>query len=301
MPDWPLVAVRWGLYLVLGALFGLSAFAIYGLSRAARDTPLPLRLPVIALAVLGIALSVAAILLMVAAMSGVGVMAVDRATLTMILTQTSIGWAWIARVIALFGILLLALPARNWTRFHSWCSTVLAAIAVASLAWTGHGAAGEGALGFAQLIGDIVHLLAASAWVGALVAFLMLMSTARDPEALAVADAALTGFACAGTIIVGLLIGTGLLNLYILVGPERMPALGASDYGRLLLAKLALFGLMLVLAAGHRWRLAPALGSDANHVVLSRLRTSLWLEFPAALAILAAVAWLGTLAPPASL
>ncbi len=301
MLDWPLVAVRWGLYLVLGALFGLPDFAIYGLPQTASATVLPLRLPVIALSVLGIALSVAAILLMTAAMSGVGVMAVDQATLTMILTQTSIGWAWIARVIALFAILMLALPARRWTYVYSWCSTLLAAVAVASLAWTGHGAAGEGNLGNAQLIGDIIHLLAASAWVGALVAFLILMSTARDSEALALAHVALTGFARAGTIIVGLLIATGLLNLYILVGPDRLLALGASDYGRVLLAKLALFGLMLLLAAGHRWRLAPALGNDPAHAAIARLRTSLWLEFLAAVAILAAVAWLGTLPPPASL
>ncbi|MPS71439.1 MAG: copper homeostasis membrane protein CopD [Novosphingobium sp.] len=301
MPDWSLVAVRWGLYLALGALFGLPAFSIYGLPRVARATALTLRLPVIALSGIGVALSAAAILLMTAAMSGVGVMAIDRATLTMILTQTSIGWAWIARVVGLFGILLLAFPAGRWTRIHSWCSTVLAAIAVASLAWTGHGAAGEGALGTVQLVGDIIHLLAASAWVGALVAFLMLMSAAREPEALAVAHAALTGFSRAGTIIVGLLIGTGLLNLYILVGPDRLLALGASDYGRLLLAKLALFGLMLVLAAGHRWRLAPALGNDPGPAAIARLRTSLWLEYSAALAILAAVAWLGTLAPPSAL
>ncbi|ATP21800.1 MULTISPECIES: copper homeostasis membrane protein CopD [Sphingomonadaceae] len=301
MPDWPLVAVRWGLYLVLGALFGLLAFSIYGLPQAARGTALPLRLPVIALSVLGIALSAVAILLLVAAMSGVGVMAVDRATLTMILTQTSIGWAWTVRIFALLGILLLAVPTRCWTPLNSWCSTVLAAVAIASLAWTGHGAAGEGAFGTAQLVGDVVHLLAASAWVGALIAFLMLMSTARDPETLAVTHGALTGFARAGTIIVGLLIASGLLNLYILVGPERMLALGTSDYGRLLLAKLGLFAVMLLLAAGHRWRLAPALGSDPGHPAVVRLRTSLWLEFLAALAILAAVAWLGTLAPPASL
>ncbi|MBT0671749.1 MULTISPECIES: copper homeostasis membrane protein CopD [Novosphingobium] len=301
MPDWLLVAVRWGLYLALGGLFGLPAFSIYGSPRVARATALTPRLPVIALSGIGIALSAAAILLMTAAMSGVGIMAIDRETLTMILTQTSIGWAWIARIVGLFAILLLALPARRWTHFHNWCSTVLAAIAVASLAWTGHGAAGDGALGTAQLVGDIIHLLAASAWTGALVAFLMLMSTARDSEALAVAHAALTGFARAGTIIVGLLIATGLLNLYILVGPDRLLALGASDYGRLLLAKLALFGLMLVLAAGHRWRLAPALSDDPGHSAIARLRMSLWLEFSAALAILAAVAYLGTLAPPASL
>lgn len=300
MPDWPLVAVRWGLYLDLGALFGLPAFAIYGLPRQARATALPLRGSMIALSALGILLSAAAILLMAAAMSDVGVMALDRATLTVVLTQTSIGWAWIARVAALFFILLLTLTGKRLTHLQHGPPTLLAAIAVASLAWTGHGAAGEGALGTAQLVGDIAHLLAASAWVGALIAFLMLMMGARGPEQPALVHAALTGFAWAGTLIVGLLIATGLLNVYVLVGPDRLLALGASDYGRLLLAKLVLFGLMLVLAAGHRWRLAPALYSDPSHANATRLRLSLWLEFFSALAILATVAWLGMLAPPIS-
>jgi putative copper resistance protein D len=76
----------------------------------------------------------------------------------------------------------------------------------------------------------------------------------------------------------------------------------------LLLAKLALFGLMLALAAANRWRLTPALaaavaGGDAEDIdtdpdaALAAMRRSLIIEALAALAILALVAWFGTLEP----
>lgn len=301
MSDWPLVAVRWGLYLDLGALFGLPAFARYGLPAAARMTAFSLRWPIVALSLSGLGLSAAGFLLMAAAMLGVGVTQVDRATLIMLLTDTGIGWAWTARVLALLAVLALALARRHWTMRYCRALVLPGGIAVASLAWTGHGAAGEGVRGTAQLLGDILHLLAASAWLGALIAFLLLVGRARDAESLYIARDALAGFARAGTAIVAVLILTGLLNGYILVGPERLGMLVTTDYGRLLLAKLGLFAAMLVLAAVNRWQLAPALQGDATPTTMARLQLSLGLEFSAILAVLAVVSWLGTLAPPASL
>ena len=74
-----------------------------------------------------------------------------------------------------------------------------------------------------------------------------------------------------------------------------------TTYGRLLLAKLALFGAMLGLAAINRWRLTPALaaaGSDAGAWPAERrIRLSIMLETTAAILILVLVAWLGTLDP----
>jgi putative copper resistance protein D len=72
-------------------------------------------------------------------------------------------------------------------------------------------------------------------------------------------------------------------------------------YGRLLLAKIALFIAMLCLAAGNRFRLSPALDRSHQHgdprTALAMLRVSLAAEAGCALTILAVAAWLGTLAP----
>src|SRR3546814_18992805 len=93
----------------------------------------------------------------------------------------------------------------------------------------------------------------------------------------------------------------------MIVGAENLGRSLSSPYGQLLLAKLALFALMLALAAANRWRLTPALaaaaGDDAESVdsdpdaALAAMRRSLIIEASAALAILVLVAWFGAREP----
>ena len=115
---------------------------------------------------------------------------------------------------------------------------------------------------------------------------------------------ALHGFGTVGTIVVAALIVTGLINAWLLVGPDHVGALGTTLYGRLLLAKLALFAAMLGLAALNRFRLTPRFKASiaaADHSsAMGALRGSLAIETACIVAILALVAWLGTLEPPAS-
>jgi len=108
-----------------------------------------------------------------------------------------------------------------------------------------------------------------------------------------------------GTIVVALLIVTGLVNSWILVGPHGVGQLSGNQYIRLLAIKLALFAAMLGLAAINRFRLTPALRRDLQAGsmpvgALRALRRSIALEFGLATSVLAIVAWLGTLMPPAS-
>ena len=106
--------------------------------------------------------------------------------------------------------------------------------------------------------------------------------------------------------IVAAIMASGAVNASLLVGPDRILALGASRYGVLLLVKLGLFALMLALAATNRFRLTPALvaaapggGPDAERA-LRVLRRSIAAETAAAIAIFALVAALGTLEPPSA-
>lgn len=74
----------------------------------------------------------------------------------------------------------------------------------------------------------------------------------------------------------------------------------------MLIAKLGLFVLMLGLAAANRFRLTPALGSvldggENPRRVLAWLRRSVVAEMAIGILVLGMVAWMGTLAPPASL
>lgn len=306
MTDWLLVAVRFGLYAALMALFGLAAFALYTLRGDERRTALALRPWLGASAALALLLSAALLIVMAAGMAGVDPAGVDRETIKMLATAPGVGTAFLARMAAL----LVALVAAWWARSAAGLGVIGAAGAVAlcSLAWNGHGAMDEGAAGWAHLLADMVHLLAAGAWAGALVALILLVArpAARaTPEYLVLAHRALHGFSSTGTLVMGLLVATGLVSGWLLVGPGNLAALPGSLYGRLLLAKLALFGVMLGLASANRFRLTPAFAAalyagDAR-AALKALRRSLSVEAACVALILALVAWLGTLEPPASM
>src|SRR3546814_16853412 len=106
---------------------------------------------------------------------------------------------------------------------------------------------------------------------------------------------ALAGFAGAGTLLVALIVLSGLVNGLILVGFDNVGELGTSLYGQLLVIKLVLFGGMLVLAASTRFRLTPALeavhAADQTRNATARLRPRLWLEAGAGDAFLPLGAW----------
>ena len=127
----------------------------------------------------------------------------------------------------------------------------------------------------------------------------------EDMDRVMLAEEALRGFSFVGTIIVALLILTGTVNGWFLVGPGNIASLGQSTYGLLLIAKLLLFAGMLGLAALNRYRLTPALAQAIEEEDAPRaqalLRASLVVEGGLAIVILGLVAWLGTLSPPMSM
>ena len=65
--------------------------------------------------------------------------------------------------------------AGTWEGNAFLSDAIAAAVALASLAWSGHGAASEGFRGTVHLVADIVHLLAAGVWVGPLFALGLLL------------------------------------------------------------------------------------------------------------------------------
>jgi len=304
--DWPIVATRLALYADLGLLFGVPLFALYALRGDERGQLLPLRPVIATLAAAGAVLSVLGFALMAASMTGTGLADLDRGTMTMLLSETAGGWALVAREAALILALAICVAVPRQPVAFLVLASAMGAVAIGTLAWSGHAAASEGAAAVTHLASDILHLLAASAWLGALAVLVGLMMMRAEPtaERMRITHRALAGFATVGSILVALVIVTGAVNGLFLVGFDAVWSLGLTLYGQLLLAKLALFAAMLALAASHRFRLTPALGAaleqgDAASAA-SALRRSLIVETVFALAILALVAWLGTLAPPIS-
>ena len=291
-------------YVAAALLFGLPAFLIYS-AGAIRPLPMAWPRPALFWAVLALVLAApAALVAQTAMMAGSLSEAIKPASLGMMVTGMGLGMALAVRsATALLAVAVIAMVKpgpRLW-----WICASVGLVVSASFAWTGHGAATEGSGHEIHLASDILHALSASLWVGALAAFAALvMWRPKEPSAQDLALArALAGFAGVGTFAVAVLLLTGLVNSAFLVGWSGLWTLTDTAYGRWLILKIVLFGLMLSLAAVNRFRLTPALeaASADSGRVLGHLRRSLVVEFALSLAVLTIVSVMGTLAPPASL
>lgn len=279
--DGVLIAARFALYADLAALAGLPLFW-WSMGGSAR------RGVIGALAVGGLALSALWLLASAAGMAGTPFLSPDWSIVGILLKETPAGMVLAVRAAALLSILpLLLRQGAGW----NVAIALPAAIAAATLAWSGHAAASEGLAGSAHRIADALHVLAAAGWFGALLALLHAVLSGRETGRTA---RMLERFSLFGTIFVATLIATGAFNAAMIVGVAQLPVLLHSLYGWLLLAKLALFGVMLLLAAANRWWLTPKLERNGG---LPHLRLSLLAETSLAILILGLVAALGTLDP----
>lgn len=299
------IVVRFALYLDLLLLCGLALFLLHGFRAEWKqgDETLAFGGVLVAAAGIGLPLSVLGMVVLAQSMSGADdAMQLKQHIVAMVVQGTAAGLACAVRIAALGMALLCALFMKRWRTACLYGVAGFASIAVATLAWGGHGAMDEGLRGYVHISADIVHLIAAAGWTGALAAFVMLLRPSRSaaPHQVRLLSRGLTGFAGLGTVIVLALVVTGVMNYWLIVGPT-VDGLLSNPYGQLLSAKLALFCMMLVLAAAHRLHLAPRLESSlatANHAAaIVALRRSLAIEGAAAAAILVLVAWLGTLSP----
>ena len=288
MTEGALIAARFALVIDLALLMGLPLFWwVMGM---------PGRRSIIALlACLGMALSALWLLASAAAMTGTPVTSPDWPTARILLTMTPIGAVLAVRGAAL----LLALMAAALRQGNRW-ALAPAAIAAATLAWTGHAGATEDLAGSLHRAADVAHIWAAAGWIGALAVLLHAVLTLRatSTEIPRIARM-LARFSLMGTLIVATLVVSGAINGVMIVGVASLPALASSTYGWLLGAKLAIFMLMLALAAANRWWLTPTLESSTPQRAVAHLRLSLFIETSAAVAIIGLVAWLGTLDPTA--
>lgn len=304
-----MIAVRFGLYLSLMLMVGLSAFPLYALRDGERlqEPASSIWPPIIACLCVAMILSLVGLVLLIAAMTGAPIAKLDWETSRLVLLDTDTGTAWIVRM----GALLLALASslvRKWTgRSRLLFVLCLGAVALSTLVWTGHAGATEGSAGTVHRASDVIHMLSASVWVGGIGAFLLILRMPPDGlrlDSLEVAHRALEGFSRVGTICVAAIAATGMINGQILLGFANLGRLPYSTYGQLLILKLLLMGVMLALAANNRWRLTPRLGAAMVDGDFGKgtaaLRYSLWLEALAGATILGLVAWFGMLDPTAA-
>lgn len=305
MDDSIYISLRFALYIDLMLLFGLALFGLYSLKGKERADGAVLNFGSLLLgtALIGILLSMVAMLHMAKTMSGVSsVMELHHHILQMMLMDTDVGLTWMVRIASLTVAVIAAPLNRRAPTLSLWLITLCGAIALATLAWAGHGAMDEGSRRYLHFTSDIVHLLGAGSWLGALAAFALLLRSnnlAGDLQIRLLART-LTGFESAGALIVATLVTTGIVNYLLVVGPV-FESLTTSTYGALLFLKVFLFAGMLVFAAVNRFHLSPLLERSiqvgTHTVAINALRRSMILEFSIAVIIMGLVAWLGTLSP----
>jgi putative copper resistance protein D len=213
--------------------------------------------------------------------------ATDVSMVSEMVFETSIGHAWLAAMIGT-GLLLAAWSLRN--RLHQAGIAIASGLLLATLAITGHAAMDSGGLGVAHAINQVVHLLAGGAWLGGLVAFVVILPRLDDPEA----RLALMRYSTLGHAAVALVIATGVINTLLIVG--AMPFDWVFAYQRLLVLKILLVALMAGLAIANRYVFVPRLTHDRPHALKALARCTL-AEIAIGAIVLALVAWFGTLEP----
>ncbi|MBV8119967.1 MAG: copper homeostasis membrane protein CopD, partial [Alphaproteobacteria bacterium] len=288
------------------SLAGVFVFVCFVATREVSPR-LGRRLSLLAWTSLALAvLSGTAWLLFVAAqMSGqpISVM-VSQGVVGIVLQRTRFGQVWTARTALAFISAALLVLARGWrSRLRCWSGLAVAAGLLASLAWAGHGAATPGRPGDLHLTADIVHLLAAGAWVGALVPLALFLAEFRRNRQPLVPNAqrAVKRFSILAAISVTVLFVAGLVNTWFLAG--SVPALIGTEYGRLVLAKLAIFVTMVTFGAVNLLRMSPRLapitsaGRAIAAAAVDHLRRNALIEAGLGVVVLCIVAVLGTLAP----
>lgn len=301
-----LIAGRVLQYAGASVTFGTPLFFLYGTPGSMKPDRWPWQRNLLLVAAVCALVGACLWLLAEAAsMRGDSADAISPGALWMVASETRFGVACSVRI----ALLLLAVGACLVVDRPKWLWRLQAGLGGAitmSFAWTGHGATAIAKSAGIHLAADLLHLLAAGIWVGALVPLAVLgfrasqSKTGKSGQELLVA---LKEFSRLGVWVVAVLVFTGIVNSIFLVDLVHWQQTLNSLYGRVLLVKLALFGGMLGFAALHRYKTTPRLesamqGSTLPAAPVTAAWPSLLTEALLAALVLGAVSVLGTLAPP---
>jgi copper resistance protein D len=305
MIDLGLIVARLLHYAAVTTLAGVSVFPLYAYAATEPKQLFRRRQAVLLSAAIGALLSgLLWFVFSVANMSGTLADVADQEVLWTVLNETTFGSVWMARM--LLAVLIVGVTAVRpfWMGIagRDLVTVFLAAVLLASLAGTGHAQIEEGWPNAAHVASDVAHLLAAGAWLGGLVplGFILLDYLIGRGGPIVEMDRILLRFSGMGYVAVATLILSGLVNSWFLVG--SVSSLLTTQYGQMLLGKLALFSAMLALAAANRFWLVPRVietRADAGELAvwLGRLRYHVLGEQFLGLMVLLAVSILGTMRP----
>ena len=228
--------------------------------------------------------------------------ALQSDVLRVVLSETRFGRLWEIRSLIWLAT-LTAVLLRGFLHLRgamTWIAAFLAGALAASLAWAGHGQDGNRPQW--HLAADALHILIGGIWPVGLLPFTILFLKLRcsaDQQKWTSIGRLTRRFSAASLISVALLAGTGLVNsFYMLDAPSDLVS---SDYGKVLLAKIIVFLVMVGFGAMNLLRWKPRLSAEFNDrtpTAVARLQMNVALEAILSLAVLVLAGFLGTLSPP---
>jgi len=205
-----------------------------------------------------------------------------------VMLRTQFGHFVLARLLLLVAAGMLVL--RNG-RAGAVVTALLIGSALMLQPFMGHAGAMGGLQGCELAASEVLHLLAAGAWLGGLAPLLIVLCRV-SPEG---ARAASHSFTPIGLGCVTLLAGTGLMQAWDLIG--GLPGLIGTSYGRVALLKLAIFAALLGLAMANRFVLTERLASASPQPARRWLIASVATETVLGMAVVLAAGRLASLAP----
>lgn len=183
-------------------------------------------------------------------------------TIRDVVLATSVGRAWQYQAAAAL-VLTATLAVRSPRR--QGATALGSGLLLASLSLTGHAVMHEEWVGVAHRLNDAAHVLCGGAWLGALVPLLLIFRALEDPKGRIEAATALRRFSRAGHVIVALVVASGIVNTFFVLG--RWPNDWSSPYQALLASKIALVAMMAGLATLNRYGFVPRIYGYGSRAV----------------------------------
>ena len=186
----------------------------------------------------------------------------------LLLTGTSWGTAWLAAAAGACVLTVALTLARSGRTVGWWLATPVALALGAFPGFTGH-ASGVEKLETITLIADAIHVWAAGAWIGGLAAVLYVNRSLRGSSGGASQLPSLVpAFSPVAMVSVGTLVVTGTFASWSHL-PE-LASIWTTTYGRVLVAKVAVVGVVLAMGARNFRVLTPRLGTDSGNEAMGR-------------------------------
>jgi putative copper resistance protein D len=256
---------------LFGTLVFLTLVAPAAVTEAAQDAPRLrrwlLRLARISAAV-ALTIGIAWIVVESAVIAGAGNVVMTLHALPVVALRTQYGQWLLVRAV----LLLVVLPLLRPWRAGNAVATVVAAIGLAVQPMVGHAGALGGSIGTTLIISEVLHLLAAGAWLGSLLPLFITIGTLSH-NAAATACRSFTPVGLSAVLVLG---GTATMQVAEFMG--GLPGLFGTGYGQIALVKLGLFAVLLTLAAINRLALTDRLAGTAPDAARRHMRISVATE-----------------------